>query len=149
MSDLVHGTFTIERSYPVAAAKVFAAWRDPALKARWFAGPGGWEETERTTDFRVGGREVVAGRFPDGNGSRFECTYHAIVPDAHVVYAYDMHAGGVFLSVSLTTVDLVFDGTVTRMRVTEQGVFFRGEADLENRKQGSAWLMDRLGASIT
>src|ERR1035437_9936389 len=34
---VTHATFSLERSYPVPAARVFAAWADPAAKARWFA----------------------------------------------------------------------------------------------------------------
>jgi uncharacterized protein YndB with AHSA1/START domain len=33
---VTHATFTLERSYPVPPARVFAAWADPAAKARWF-----------------------------------------------------------------------------------------------------------------
>ena len=34
---VTHATFSLERDYPVAPARVFAAWADPAAKARWFA----------------------------------------------------------------------------------------------------------------
>ncbi len=34
---VTHATFSLERSYPVPPAGVFAAWTDPAAKARWFA----------------------------------------------------------------------------------------------------------------
>ena len=35
----MHGTFTVERRYEAAPARVFAAFADPAVKARWFIGP--------------------------------------------------------------------------------------------------------------
>src|ERR1035438_7768551 len=54
---VTHATFSLERSYPVSAARVFAAWADPAAKARWFA-PG--PDSGHQLDFRVGGREVNA-----------------------------------------------------------------------------------------
>ena len=31
--NVTHATFTLERSYPVPPARVFAAWADPAAKA--------------------------------------------------------------------------------------------------------------------
>ena len=31
-----HSTFVVERTYPASPARVFAAWADPAAKARWF-----------------------------------------------------------------------------------------------------------------
>jgi uncharacterized protein YndB with AHSA1/START domain len=34
---VTHATFSLERIYPVPPARVFAAWADPAAKARWFA----------------------------------------------------------------------------------------------------------------
>ena len=53
--NVTHATFTLERSYPVPPARVFAAWAEPAAKARWFTpGPGSGHEL----DFRIGGREV-------------------------------------------------------------------------------------------
>ena len=48
--DVTHATFTLERSYPVPPAQVFAAWADPAAKASWFTpGPGFGHEL----DFRI------------------------------------------------------------------------------------------------
>ena len=35
--EVVHATFALERTYPSSPAQVFAAWADPAVKARWFA----------------------------------------------------------------------------------------------------------------
>ena len=35
---VTHATFTLERVYPAPPQRVFAAWSDPAAKARWFAG---------------------------------------------------------------------------------------------------------------
>jgi hypothetical protein len=36
-SRVVHSTFAIERTYPVALSRVFAAFADGATKRRWFA----------------------------------------------------------------------------------------------------------------
>ena len=62
--SVVHSTFTTERTYDWPPARVFAAWADPATKARWFAG--GTGEGNYQLDFRVGGREVVSGGPPGG-----------------------------------------------------------------------------------
>src|SRR5690242_10242932 len=56
---VTHASFTLERSYPVPPARVFAAWADPALKSRWFTG--GDACPNHQLDFRVGGREAAAG----------------------------------------------------------------------------------------
>ena len=38
LPTVAHDTFVIERIYPVPVTRVFGAWADPMLKARWFAG---------------------------------------------------------------------------------------------------------------
>ena len=35
--SVTHSTFTLERTYAAPPATVFAAWSDPATKAKWFA----------------------------------------------------------------------------------------------------------------
>ena len=57
--SVTHASFTLERAYLAPPARVFAAWADPAVKARWFAG--GTGEGDYQLDFRVGGREVASG----------------------------------------------------------------------------------------
>ena len=34
---VIHSTFSLERVYQASPARVFAAWADPAAKARWFS----------------------------------------------------------------------------------------------------------------
>jgi uncharacterized protein YndB with AHSA1/START domain len=63
--SVTHDTFVIERTYDASPARVFAAWADPAVKARWFADAGGSANAEFEFDFRVGGREVNRGG-PEG-----------------------------------------------------------------------------------
>ena len=59
--SIKHAGFVIERSYDASPAEVFAAWADPAAKARWFSGPEEWEAEPHEVDFRVGGHEVSIG----------------------------------------------------------------------------------------
>jgi uncharacterized protein YndB with AHSA1/START domain len=49
--SVVHDTFVIERSFPVAPEKVFSAFSDAAKKRRWFAEGGGHEIEEFKSDF--------------------------------------------------------------------------------------------------
>ena len=37
--SVFHATFTIDRIYPAAPARVFAAWASAEAKSRWFVGP--------------------------------------------------------------------------------------------------------------
>ena len=145
----VHGTFALERVYDASPARVFKAFSDPATKARWFRGPMGWEEIQRNLDFRVGGEEIAEGRFPHGLQTLFKAHYHEIVPDARVVYAYDMHLNGAFVSVSLVTVELIPENEKTRLRFTEQGVYLDGDGTAnEHRREGTQYGLEQIAAVI-
>lgn len=148
LKPVVHASFTLERTYPAAPARVFAAFADPEIKSRWFIGPDSWRVTERSNDFRVGGEEVLAGVFADGKTSRYEARYYEIIPDARVVYAYDMHHSGVHLSLSLVTVELRSTGKGTHLLLTEQDAYLNGEDGSASRAQGVGWHLDNLGKLV-
>lgn len=145
----VHDRFTIERRYPAAPQRVFAAFATPEGKARWFGGSdGSWEEVDRAWDFRPGGHEVLAGRWQNGVTHRFDATYYEIIPDTRIVYAYEMHLDDARISVSLATIEIFADGTGARLKITEQGAFFDGYDDNGSRERGTLELIDRLGRSL-
>jgi uncharacterized protein YndB with AHSA1/START domain len=148
--SVVHATFHLERLYNAAPARVFAALSTEAGKAAWFSGDQGeWDLIERSLDFRVGGRERLVGHWPSGLVTIFEATYHDIVENTRIVYAYDMFHGDRKLSVSLATWQLEAEGTGTRLRLTEQGAFLDGYDDAGSREHGTSILLDRLGASLS
>ena len=145
-APVVHGSFTITRTYRAPVARVFAAWVDVETKARWFLGPPErWTLVRRELDLRVGGMELLHGQFAGGTATIFTARYHAIVPDERLVYAYDMHVGDRHLSVSLATVELApADGDGTRLTFTEQAAFLDGEDGVKSREGGTAAHLDRL-----
>jgi uncharacterized protein YndB with AHSA1/START domain len=143
-----HGSFTIERTYPQARARVFEAWANPAFKAKWFIGPASWVCEVRELDFRVGGREVLVGAVNGEPAHRFHAVYWDIVPDERIVSTYEMHIGEARISVSLATVELVPAGTGTRLVYTEQAVFLDGYEDRGSRERGTHELLDKLGAAL-
>lgn len=150
-APVVHGSFTIQRSYDAPVARVFAAWSDVEMKARWFIGPPDrWKLVKRELDFRVGGSELLHGELAGGPVTIFAARYHAIVPDERLVYAYDMHVGNKHLSVSLATVE--FTATArggTRMTFTEQAAFLDGEDGTKSREGGTAAHFERLGPVLS
>jgi uncharacterized protein YndB with AHSA1/START domain len=143
-----HGSFTIERTYPVTPAKVFKAFADPDAKARWFRGPDEWANEKPAFDFRVGGRESNRTGPKEGPMHIFECLYYDIVPDERIVYAYEMYLDQRRISVSLTTIELQPVRGGTKLLFTEQGVFFDPSDGAKEREDGSNWLLDKLGASL-
>jgi uncharacterized protein YndB with AHSA1/START domain len=145
-----HGTFTIDRIYPVSPAKVFAAFSTPEGKAAWFSGPPDkWTQLERSFDFRIGGKEHVSGQFAGGPISTFDAVYLDIVSNARIIYAYDMHLDDKHISVSLATIEMKAEGSGTRFTFTEQGVFLDGYDDSGSRERGTKGVLDQLGAALT
>ena len=144
----VHGSFTLERVYDASPARVFRAWADPAIKARWFGGLEGWQMLERSIDFRVGGKERLSGRKGSGVVSTFDAVYHDIVPERRIIYCYDMRLDGRHISVSLATITLQPEGAGTRLTMTEQGVFLDDYEDGGSREHGTRILLDRVGNAL-
>ena len=143
-----HATFVIERNYAAAPARVFGAWAEPAAKARWFNGPGDWQNEGYELDFRVGGREHLRTSPVGGTPHTYDCRYYDIVPGERIVYCYDLFIGEQRISVSLATVEFAAAGAGTRMTFTEQAVFLDGYDDAGSRERGTAELLDKLEASL-
>lgn len=144
----VHSTFRIERVYPAAPARVFAAFADQQTKRRWFAEGEGWDVEQFAVDFRVGGQETARFRFTGGPPMGSDTIYLDIVPQQRLVFAYTMLADGKRMSVSLATIEIEPAGSGTRLIYTEQGVFLDG-ADLSaGREIGCAELLDKLGEEL-
>jgi uncharacterized protein YndB with AHSA1/START domain len=146
--SVTHATFVLERTYDASPARVFAAFASPEAKRAWFVGPDEYKKSDHTLDFRVGGREHVSGGAPGGPTFRFDATIQDIVPDQRIVTSYDMHMDDARISVSLATVELHAAGAGTRLTYTEQGAFLDGFDSVESREEGTAGLLDKLGAAL-
>jgi len=148
--SVTHATWTVERTYSASATRVFAAFAEKEQKARWFGGEddASWEQVHWDLDFRVGGRERNEGRMKDGSAYTLESVYRDIVPDERIVYSYDMSFGGERISVSLSTIQLEPVDAGTRLTYTEQGAYLDGLDTPEQREEGTAQLLDALGASL-
>ncbi|KUM23209.1 polyketide cyclase [Mesorhizobium loti] len=146
--SVVHSTFVIERVYPAASEKVYFALSDPAAKKRWFVDPDNPMPSRHEMDFRVGGKEVNAGCPSDGQMHFFNAVYQDIVPNRRIVYSYELLFGETRVSVSLATIELIAEGTGTRLILTEQGAFFDGHDTPATREHGTGELLDALGAAL-
>jgi uncharacterized protein YndB with AHSA1/START domain len=142
--SVVHSTFSLERVYSASPDQVFAAWSDPAAKARWFGVPGG----EHELDFRVGGREVNRARTENGARLEFQSVYHDIVPGHRIVYASTLSADDTVSTVSVTTIDIAEADDGARLLLTEQGTFLDGLEEPSWREQGTSSWLDALGSEL-
>lgn len=146
--SVTHATFVIERNYPAAPERVFAAFADPEKKKRWFADSGETKYEAFEMDFRVGGLERK--RFVVKAG--FTCTndtvYQDIVPNQRIIFAYTMSAGDTRISSSQVTVELLPSGKGTDLIFTEQGAFFEGSDGPAGREHGWGVLLDNLAKRL-
>jgi uncharacterized protein YndB with AHSA1/START domain len=150
---VVHSTFVIERSYPSAPERVFAAFADPEKKRRWFAESPNHAIEEFAMDFRAGGVDRYQFRF--GEWTPFpgvilvnEGRYQDIVPNRRIVIASRMTLGDQRISASLVTIELLTTAAGTDLICTHQGAFFEGADGPEMREGGWRKLFDKLAAEI-
>jgi uncharacterized protein YndB with AHSA1/START domain len=146
--SVVHGVFTIQRSFAASPTRVYRALTDKEAKARWFGGAEGFVALERQMDVRPGGRERVKGRWPSGLVTTFDAVYFDVVADERLVYAYELSLDNRKISVSLATLQLEAEAGGTRLTVTEQGAFLDGYDDAGAREHGTGAMLDALGASL-
>src|SRR5262249_41621658 len=123
---------------------------DPQLKAQWFAGPPErWTPMRRSLDFRVGGTEVLEGRFEEsGLVTRYEARFHLIEPARRLVYIYDLYHAGHFHSVTLSSLELAAQGQGTRVSYTEQIVFLDGKEGTADRRHGTEFQFGMIETTL-
>ena len=152
-SSVTHGSFVIERDYPVAPERVFAALSDPAKKRRWFSEGRDFGVDEFEMDFRIGGREQSQFRIQADNPYKGmvvtnNTTYQDIVPNRRIVYAYTMRMGEHPFSASLATFELIPAEKGTHLKFTEQSAFFENADGSKMREEGWTKLLDSLGTEL-
>ncbi|MBR1222205.1 SRPBCC family protein [Bradyrhizobium sp. U87765 SZCCT0131] len=145
---VIHSTFTLERRYPQAPARVFFAHADAAMKRRWFTEGDGWDISSYALDFRVGGLESSRFTFQGGPEITYDSVIQDIVQDRRIVFAYRMTVAGAPISASLSTIELKPDGRGTLMRYTEQGTYFGDPNAPAGREHGSRELLEKLAAEL-
>jgi uncharacterized protein YndB with AHSA1/START domain len=140
----IHDTTVVERKFKSSPARVFAAWKDPDAYGRWNYPGDDWVMAEYENDFRVAGREKKS--FGPKGDSRFSSDglYLDIVPEARIVSAFTMREGNTRISATLCTVELLAEGSGTRLILTDQSVFFDGRETPTQRKSGWGQVMERL-----
>jgi uncharacterized protein YndB with AHSA1/START domain len=146
--SVAHSTFVIERIYSASPERVFSAFSDPAKKRRWFAEGEGLKIESFTMDFRVGGREQVCFRLPDGPPCRNDTVYQHILPGRHIVIAYTMTLGDQCISSSQASFEFVLAKDGTNLIFTEQAAFFEGADGPQMREAGWRKLLEQLAEEM-
>jgi len=145
--SVTHGTFVIERSYPVTPEKVFAAFADPVKKRQWFVDDDVSGVEDFGMDFRVGGTERK--RFAGKHGVFTNDTvYLDIIPNQRIVFAYTMSMNDRRFSSSQATVELLAAEKGTNLIFTEQGAYFEGADGPKMRQDGWRVLLESLAKEL-
>ena len=148
--SVIHDTFTIERSYPAAPSRVFAAFASAEAKSTW-GDTGDLESADGQAgvaefDFRAGGRERFGFKM-QGTTYRYDARYYDIVPDQRIIYAYEMYAADARISVSVATIEFTKDADGTALTWTEQGAYLDGIDGPQApslRQEGTTEMLDGL-----
>lgn len=146
--EVTHASFTVERSYAVPPADVFAAFGDPAAKRRWLVEGEGFEVESYDPGFGVGAFDRSSFRFQGGPIITNDTVYLDVAPDERLIFAYAMTFDGQPMSSSLVTVRFETAGTGTRLTLTEQGAYLPGFDDVAGRERGMRELLDALAREV-
>ncbi|MFB5649626.1 SRPBCC domain-containing protein [Leptospira wolffii] len=149
LKTIAHENFSIERIYNATAKAVYSAWASSEAKSHWFFGPKEWKLIRRELDFRVGGIEILHGKFGDTMETLYTARFHELLEDTRLVFVYDMHLNGVLYSVSLISVQIENLGPKrTKLVFTEHVAFLDGSTDgaagVASREAGTAVHLDKL-----
>jgi len=144
-----HHTITVKRTYPAAAADVFAAWSDPAALERWYVpGDVDWSSEILDHEFRVGGRKHIA--FGPRNGERYfeDCRYEDIVENRRLCFVMTISRESERITTSMVTVELIARDRQTDVVVTDQLVVLDGGDTGADRERGWGETLDKLTAEL-
>ena len=112
-------TLVIERTFNAPPERVFAAWTEPEMLAKWW-GPEGAKLPGALMEFRVGGRYRTAMTGPDGNAHIVSGTYREIVPPRKLVFTWGWEEDGKRGYETEVTVVLEPAGKGTKMRFVQE-----------------------------
>lgn len=132
-------SLTLRRRLDASAAKVWAAWTEPAQLMRWMQ-PLGNVCVHAEAEVRVGGRFRVVMRAPDGEQHDVSGTYLEVVPEHKLVFTWAWRTTPE--RESRVTVLLHADGAATLLTLTHERFF--DEAARDSHHEGWTSALDLL-----
>jgi uncharacterized protein YndB with AHSA1/START domain len=114
----------LDRVIAAPRAKVYRAWLDPEVLARWM-GPHDYSVVVATVDARVGGEHVVEMIDSGGEHHTFTSVIEELVPDERIVLTFKFHRTAPETLLTLTFSDAEDGGTQLRLeheRITGEGL---------------------------
>lgn len=147
--ELYHETLTFERAFPVSAARLFEAFRNPREREIWSAPDENTEIEIVECDFRTGGREKgLCG--PKGDMSwSMDVAYHLVETDRLIVFTEELRDGDRMLTVALITVEILPADDGCRLNLTDQITSFVGQGGVSGHRDGYAKALENLAGMLT
>lgn len=124
----------LERVIAAPRPKIYRAWLDPAVLARWM-GPDDFSVTVATVDERVGGVHQVEMLDAEGGHHTFVSVIEELVPDERIVFTFKFAPEAQESKLTITFSDAVGGGTALRLsheRIT-------GEGSLDTQSVNVGW----------
>lgn len=116
-------TAVLRRTYSAPVRRVFDAWTQPALLAKWFVPNERWTGAEAEIDLRVGGRYRITMRHSDGDAFIVGGMYKEVTPPTKLVFTFVWEHNPMVDRVgeTLVTVDLKEHNGNTELTLTHEG----------------------------
>jgi len=132
----------LDRVIAAPRAKVYRAWLDPELLARWM-GPDDFSVVMATVDERVGGEHRVELIDPDGAPHIFTSVIGELVPDERIVLTFRFHpeAEDTLLTITLRDVE-----GGTQLRLEHERITGEGPLTGESVNEGWSQTLSKLQA---
>lgn len=137
----------VTRTIAAPAARVFAAWTDPAAITRWW-GPRGFTTTTHAIDFRPGGEWRFTMHGPDGTDYPNRIVYRDIAEPTRIVYDHADVAGDRAPFHVTTTFAEESGKTRVTLRMVLESVAVRAELAKFGAVEGGEQTLARLGELV-
>jgi len=132
----------LERVIAAPRARVFRAWLDPAVLARWM-GPDDFSVVVATVDERVGGAHMVEMIDTGGASHTFTSVIEQLVPEERIVFTFRFHPDASPTLLTLTFADV--EGG-TRLRLEHERIPGEGVQTGQNVNEGWSQTLAKLQA---
>jgi uncharacterized protein YndB with AHSA1/START domain len=135
----------MRREVAAPRERVFAAWTDGAVAARWWA-PRGFTTLSCEMDVRPGGAWRRRMRAPDGTLITKYGVYREVAAPERLVFTYNTEGGGIDDPETLVTVTFADLGDRTRLTLRHTG--FENEAQARDHEGGWTGSLERFAIFI-
>lgn len=133
-------TLTVSRTIPARPARVYDAWLNPAVLARFMVPCDGWGQARVANDPRVGGTFNIL-MIGDGKEVPHHGTYLELAPHTRLRFTWESPHS---VEGSMVTITLTPEGEGTRIDLRQDR--FATEQAVEGHRSGWTAILEQLAA---